>query len=96
AVGLTHAVVATLDARTTEYVTNKGYFAFERLVQAAGGQTGNHATSGLKFRILIPFLKVGANVLLSDVDVVYLRNPLQLAPVGYLHRDADVEAMSDG
>ena len=97
--------------------------AHEHQLVARGG-TGNHATSGLKFRLLIPWLKVGCpnpsphprphlppslslslsltlslslslsltptlpltltpwlkvgcNVLLSDVDVVYMRNPFQ-------------------
>ena len=68
--------------------------AHEHQLVARGG-TGNHATSGLKFRLLIPWLKVGCNVLLSDVDVVYMRNPFQESPA-FLHRDSDVEAMTDG
>ena len=53
--------------------------AHEHQLVAKGG-TGNHATSGLKFLLLIPWLKVGCNVLLSDVDVVYLRDPFQAQP----------------
>ena len=34
-------------------------------------------------------------MLLSDVDVVYMRNPFQMSPA-FLHRDSDVEAMTDG
>ena len=30
-------------------------------------------------------------MLLTDTDIVYVRNPF-----GYLHRDSDVEGMSDG
>ena len=51
----------------------------------------NHAVSGLKFRILRPILEMGFAVLLSDVDIVTLQNPF-----GHLHRDCDVEGMSDG
>lgn len=51
----------------------------------------NHAVSGLKFKILRHFLQLGYAVLLSDVDIVTLQNPF-----GHLHRDSDVEAMSDG
>lgn len=64
---------------TTKHTTTNHLLSFERAnLRALGGATGNHATSGLKFRVLLPFLKVGANVLLSDVDVAYLRDPLQV------------------
>ncbi|XP_051146710.1 arabinosyltransferase RRA2-like [Andrographis paniculata] len=56
---------------------------------ARGG--GNHAVSGLKFRILREFLQLGYSVLLSDVDIVHLQNPFK-----YLYRDSDIESMSDG
>lgn len=52
---------------------------------------GNHAVSGLKFRILREFLQLGYSILLSDVDIVYLQNPFD-----HLYRDSDVESMSDG
>lgn len=52
---------------------------------------GNHAVSGLKFRILREFLQMGYSVLLSDVDIVYLQNPFK-----HLYRDSDVESMTDG
>ncbi|KAH6830061.1 Nucleotide-diphospho-sugar transferase family protein [Perilla frutescens var. hirtella] len=52
---------------------------------------GNHAVSGLKFRILREFMQMGYSVLLSDVDIVYLQNPFE-----YLYRDSDVESMTDG
>lgn len=52
---------------------------------------GNHAVSGLKFRILREFLQMGYSVLLSDVDIVYLQNPFE-----HLYRDSDVESMTDG
>lgn len=52
---------------------------------------GNHAMSGLKFRILREFLHLGYSVLLSDVDIVYLQNPFD-----HLYHDSDVEDMSNG
>ncbi|KAH0705230.1 hypothetical protein KY290_009923 [Solanum tuberosum] len=52
---------------------------------------GNHAMSGLKFRILREFLQLGYSVLLSDVDIVYLQNPFD-----HLYHDSDVEVMSNG
>lgn len=52
---------------------------------------GNHEVSGLKFRVLREFLQLGYSVLLSDIDIVYVQNPFK-----YLHRDSDIEAMTDG
>ncbi|KAI3841039.1 hypothetical protein MKX03_018270 [Papaver bracteatum] len=52
---------------------------------------GNHAVSGLKFRVLREFLQLGYSVLLSDVDIVYLQDPFD-----HIYRDSDVESMSDG
>ncbi|KAF8114364.1 hypothetical protein N665_0039s0123 [Sinapis alba] len=60
-------------------------------VDTVGKTGGNHAVSGLKFRVLREFLQLGYGVLLSDVDIVFLRNPFR-----HLYRDSDVESMSDG
>ncbi|XVE66675.1 hypothetical protein DITRI_Ditri08aG0097400 [Diplodiscus trichospermus] len=51
------------------------------------GSKSNHAVSGLKFRILREFLQLAYSVLLSCVDIFYFQ---------YLHRDSDVESMTDG
>ncbi|PUZ72723.1 hypothetical protein GQ55_2G417500 [Panicum hallii var. hallii] len=56
-----------------------------------GKTGGNHAVSGLKFRILREFLQLGYSVLLSDIDIIFFQNPFN-----YLYRDSDVESMSDG
>lgn len=45
----------------------------------------------MKFHLLREFLVLGYSILLSDVDIVYLQNPFN-----HLHRDCDVESMSDG
>lgn len=47
--------------------------------------------SAKKFPIIKDLLKCGVDVLLSDVDVVYLDNPMK-----HIIGDADIEAMSDG
>ena len=52
---------------------------------------GNHKVSAQKFSLLRSFVAVGCSVLLTDTDVVYVRNPLP-----FLYRDADVESMTDG
>ena len=45
----------------------------------------------MKYEILEEFLQLGWNVLLSDVDIVTVQDPMD-----FLHRDSDVEGMSDG
>lgn len=52
---------------------------------------GNHKVSAQKFSLLKSFVSVGCSVLLTDTDVLYLANPFPA-----LHRDSDVESMSDG
>ena len=56
-------------------VRRRGAPYYHRELKSLTGSTDNHATSGLKFRVLHEFLSVGASVLLSDVDVVWMRNP---------------------
>lgn len=57
----------------------------------ADKQASNHGISALKFQILKEFMKLGYHVFLSDVDVVILQDPFK-----FIHRDRDIEAMSDG
>lgn len=59
--------------------------------KAQDGTGDNHAISAAKFEILSDFLALGWGVLLSDVDVLTVSNPFEK-----LHRDHDVEGMSDG
>jgi hypothetical protein len=53
--------------------------------------THNHAASAQKFHILKQIVDLGYSVILSDTDVLVLRDPFDA-----LHRDCDVEAQSDG
>jgi len=84
-------VLCALDEATEKFGASRGVHTYLRKVTARGGGTDNHATSGLKFRILQEFLTVGCSVLLSDVDIIYMADPFK-----FLYRDADVEGMSDG
>ncbi|RZC45542.1 hypothetical protein C5167_038495 [Papaver somniferum] len=43
------------------------------------------------FHVLRELLRLGYNVLLSDVDIVYLQDPFD-----HIYRDSDVESMTDG
>jgi len=88
---VSNAMVVALDEETGRYCRSKNFPYWVRTLTSRSGGTDNHATSGLKFQILRDFMKVGASVALSDVDIVWVQNPFE-----YLYRDADVEGMTDG
>lgn len=94
-VGIPNYLVVALDDEIVEFCKSNEVPVYRRDpdqgIDAVGKTGGNHAVSGLKFRILREFLQLGYSVLLSDVDIVYLQNPFD-----YLARDSDVESMTDG
>ncbi|KAF7829693.1 arabinosyltransferase RRA3-like [Senna tora] len=94
-VGIPNFLVVALDDSTEEFCKSNDVPVYRRDpdegIDTIARTGGNHAVSGLKFRILREFLQLGYSVLLSDVDIVYLQNPFD-----YLYRDSDVESMSDG
>ncbi|MCD7448492.1 Arabinosyltransferase rra3 [Datura stramonium] len=94
-VGIPNYLVVALDDAIVEFCKENEVPVYKRdpdeNVDFIGKSGGNHAVSGLKFRILREFLQLGYSVLLSDVDIVYLQNPFD-----HLYRDSDVESMSDG
>lgn len=47
--------------------------------------------STLKYGIVKQMLQHGYNVLIADMDLVFLKNPFQ-----HLHRDSDLESQTDG
>uniref|UniRef100_A0A5B7BHP7 Glycosyltransferase n=1 Tax=Davidia involucrata TaxID=16924 RepID=A0A5B7BHP7_DAVIN len=93
--GIPNYLVVALDEEIANFCKSNDVPIYRRdpdegidLIARTGG---NHAVSGLKFRILREFLQLGYSVLLSDVDIVYLQNPFD-----HLYRDSDVESMTDG
>lgn len=94
-VGIPNYLVVALDDRIEEFCKSNDVPVYRRDpdqgVDSIAKSGGNHAVSGLKFRVLREFLQLGYSVLLSDVDIVYLQNPFD-----YIYRDSDVESMSDG
>ncbi|KAL4430612.1 hypothetical protein ABPG77_005852 [Micractinium sp. CCAP 211/92] len=92
--GVKNMMVVALDDDTKKNAESYGLPAFRMDVQIPDSQKdvgSNHAVSALKFRILTNFMKLGYAVFLSDVDIIFLQNPFD-----HLHRDSDVEGMSDG
>lgn len=94
-VGMPNYLVVALDEEIARYCESKDVPVYKRDpdngIDSVARTGGNHAVSGLKFRILREFLQLGYSVLLSDVDIVYLQNPFD-----HLYRDSDVESMTDG
>ncbi|CAA7013606.1 unnamed protein product [Microthlaspi erraticum] len=92
---ITNYLVVALDDYIVNFCKSNDVAYYKRDpdedVDAVGKTGGNHAVSGLKFRVLREFLQLGYGVLLSDVDIVFLQNPFS-----HLYRDSDVESMSDG
>lgn len=94
-VGIPNYLVIALDDEIANFCKQNDVPMYQRDpdegIDTIGKVGGNHAVSGLKFRILREFLQLGYSVLLSDVDIVYIQNPFE-----HLYRDSDVESMSDG
>ncbi|CAK7347690.1 unnamed protein product [Dovyalis caffra] len=93
--GIHNYLVVALDDHIVDFCKSNDVPVYKRNpdsgIDSVARTGGNHAVSGLKFRILREFLQLGYSVLLSDVDIIYLQNPFD-----HLHRDSDVESMSDG
>ncbi|KAL8026724.1 hypothetical protein ABFX02_14G047500 [Erythranthe guttata] len=94
-VGISNYLVVALDDAIVDFCKSNNVPVYQRDpdegIDSIGKTGGNHAVSALKFKILREFLQLGYSILLSDVDIVFLRNPFE-----HLYRDSDVESMSDG
>lgn len=94
-VGIPNYLVVALDDNIESFCKSKGVPVYRRDpdegIDSIAKTGGNHAVSGLKFRVLREFLQLGYSILLSDIDIIFLRNPFD-----HLYRDSDVESMSDG
>lgn len=94
-VGIPNYLVVVLDEDIASFCESNNVPMYKRDpdegIDSVARTGGNHAVSGLKFRILREFLQLGYSVILSDVDIVYLQNPFD-----HLYRDSDVESMTDG
>jgi arabinosyltransferase len=94
-VGISNYLVVALDDGIESFCKSKDVPVYrpdpDESIDSIGKTGGNHAVSGLKFRILRQFLQLGYSVLLSDIDIIFFQNPFD-----HLYRDSDVESMSDG
>eukprot|EP00270_Netrium_digitus_P004873 TRINITY_DN1628_c0_g1_i2.p1 TRINITY_DN1628_c0_g1~~TRINITY_DN1628_c0_g1_i2.p1 ORF type:complete len:414 (+),score=116.44 TRINITY_DN1628_c0_g1_i2:93-1334(+) len=92
--GVKNFLVVALDDEVADFLRENDVPYYRRDATIPDIQVGtgdNHAISGMKFHILREFLQLGYSVLLTDVDIVFVQNPFN-----FLHRDCDVESMTDG
>lgn len=94
--GVKNFLVVALDEATRIFCENHGVPVYRQEARIAATQQGtgdNHAISSSKFHLIRDFLVLGYSVFLSDIDILFLQNPFE---GGHLHRDVDVEGMTDG
>jgi len=85
--GISNMLIVAIDEELPVWLASKGVACWARPDKALG----SHMISAQKFKFVKSFLSVGASVLMSDIDVVYLRNPFR-----FLWGDADIEGTTDG
>jgi hypothetical protein len=85
--GISNMLIIAIDEELPPWLASKGVACWARPDKALG----SHKISAQKFKFVKSFLGVGASVLMSDIDVVYLRNPFH-----FLWGDADIEGTTDG
>jgi len=92
--GTDNYMVVAIDEQLRDYLQQHNVPVYYRPVvipKQHEGTGDNHSISAMKYQIILEFLQLGWDVLLSDVDIVVVQNPWD-----HLHRDSDVEGMSDG
>ena len=85
--GVSNVLVVALDRKLAQFLEGEGVAYWLREDAAKG----SHSISAQKFKYIGAILSVGASVLVSDIDVIYVRNPFE-----HLYRDSDVEGTTDG
>ena len=94
ALGMRNYLVLSLDDNTNAYLRNRGANFVPFRVEVPSAQEGSHPAnqiSTLKYKTVAAILAHGYSVLVSDLDLVYVKDPFE-----HLHRDADIEVQSDG
>eukprot|EP00873_Tetraselmis_striata_P045504 jgi/Tetstr1/465768/TSEL_010393.t1 len=94
--GITNYLIAVLDDETETYLREVEHETrfFRPNLQVPEKQKGSHPAnqiSTLKYGMVAQILSLGYNVLVADMDLVFLKDPFQ-----HLHRDSDLESQTDG
>lgn len=90
--GVKNFMVIAIDDEVAKTMERLGVAYWRKDPQrTADKANSNHGISALKFQLIKEFLLLNTSVLLSDVDILTLKDPFK-----HLYRDEDVEALSDG
>jgi len=90
--GVKNYLVIAIDDQVAKTMERLGVPYWRKDPQATADKAAsNHGISAMKFQLIKQFLVLGYSVLLSDVDILTLQDPFK-----HLHRDSDIEALSDG
>ena len=92
AAGVSSFVVFAIDDATRDAMVARDVPVWRApSVATADDAISNHGVSARKYALLREAVDLGYSPFLLDTDIAVMKNPLE-----HLHRDADVEAMSDG
>lgn len=93
---ITNYLIGVMDDETEVYLSKKeppvNWFRVN--IKIPESQKGSHPAnqvSTIKYTLLKTFLQLRYHVLITDMDLVYMKNPFD-----HLHRDADIEIQTDG
>lgn len=88
--GIQNYLIVALDKKLEQYLKSRNintfYYPKPKTVQEGTGL--NHEISALKYSIIADLLRQGYHVFLSDVDVIFIKNPFL-----HLYHDSDIEGM---
>lgn len=82
--GVTNYVVIGMDEEVVPKLRRDGVNSWGfRTVAKFDGKIGKVRVGGSKFRLVLTILALGWDVLLSDLDVIFFRDPFESIPDGY-------------
>ena len=100
---ITNHIIGVTDDETDHYLADRkakrgaGAFAVNwwrprvKIPEKQANTREANRVSSLKFSLLQAMLQMGYHVMISDMDLVYIKNPFD-----NIYRDADIESSSDG
>jgi hypothetical protein len=91
---ITNHLIGVMDDETEAYLKGRPYNYFRVNIVIPESQKGTHPAnrvSTIKYTLLKQVLALGYHALITDMDLVYMKNPFD-----HLHRDSDIEIQTDG
>lgn len=91
---ITNHLIGVMDDETEAYLKDRPYNYFRVNIVIPESQKNSHPAnrvSTIKYTLLKQIISLGYNTLITDMDLVYMKNPFD-----HLHRDSDIEIQTDG